>query len=720
MQTWTTKVCHTLLLHSNYEPLQGQKRTPEHGYQTLHAPHIVPAFILNLVSIKPISSFGFWCLHCVARFVGTGKGDTALRFILRRKHKKKMSGEREIVTVALGNYSALVAAQWANGLSRFDMERDTLSLASRHNVVATAGFGQSNASVCRVPRLVILDNHHSCRIVKDVTLGEEASDAAIRAAVGSDEDHDQEEDDTDVAFDDFSYITTTVDFTANGLGAPPSASRHTDPQDDGNHHDDHNAANDETGAGEQDPARIAQRDQTNAKAIFRHKDAFVPWHHFVRAGLHKRSYIALADAHRESGGLSLLHSAGYGKANMRSSNVPEMDATFDAVRYMLEASDHPQGCQFFVDGDSCFSGLGANLMHELKESWGSKMGLFTMAAYEPFPDLDLLEDDFARVRLDEVNLNFAISIVHLSEASSVFVPCRVSEWESFQAEAARHKAPALPYIPSTSENTSTAQILATAWDTATFGLRGGAGAGGDAPQLSMGEFERFIRPSEGYRIASLYAATPYRVPHTVSDNGKRLPPSFWAALQSNHLFPVSGSPTTDELAATSSFFPLSHSNRFGPDRDAGRILGHSLTVRGIKGLMDDVYPRQEAIMRHVYPLRTATVNTTFTDEGYPVSDTFPSNVLFPPKSAGAPAVPLDGVTNVPTAAHMCCTYNAGSMIAEAAKKFDAIRKFRRHVHKQSYQMEDDEWAEMSESLHQLADDYCHQDEDEAEGTFYEE
>ncbi|CUG68076.1 Hypothetical protein, putative [Bodo saltans] len=637
-----------------------------------------------------------------------------------------MSNEREIVTVALGNYSALVAAQWANGLSLFDMERDTLSLTSRHSVVATSGFGQNASATSRVARLVILDNHHSSRIVKDIPIGKEETDAAVRAAMGSnqeggDDDDREEEEDTDVAFDDFSYITTTVDFTTNGLGAPFVASQYTDPNrgndDDAtdNHHDNDEGRGDET---EEDIAsRLAQRDKTNAKAIFRHKDAFVPWHHFIRAGLHERSYIALADAHRESGGLSLLHSAGYGKSHMRSSNVPEVDATFDAVRYMLEGSDHPQGCQFFVDGDSCFSGLGANLLHELRESWGSKMGLFTMAAYEPFPQLNLIDDDFARIRLDEVDLNFALSIVHLSEASSVFVPCRVSEWEAFQAEAARHKAPALPYIPSTLENTSTAQILATAWDTATFGLRGGAGTGGDAPQLSMGELERFIRPSEGYRIASLYSATPYRVPHTVSDNGKRLPSSFWGALQANSLFPVSGSPNTDDtLTASSSFFPLSHSNKFGPDRDAGRILGHSLTVRGIKGLMDDVYPRQEAILRHVYPLRTATVSTTFTDNGYPVSDTFPSNVLFPPRAPGAAAIPLDGITDVPVAAHLCCTYNAGGMIAEAAKKFDVIRKYRRHTHKHSYEMEDDEWAETSESLHQLSDDYCHQDEEE-DGTF---
>ncbi|CUG85740.1 Hypothetical protein, putative [Bodo saltans] len=80
--------------------------------------------------------------------------------------------------------------------------------------------------------------------------------------------------------------------------------------------------------------------------------------------------------------------------------------------------------------------------------------------------------------------------------------------------------------------------------------------------------------------------------------------------------------------------------------------------------------------------------------------------------ARAAAVPLDGITDVPVAAHLCCTYNAGGMIAEAAKKFDVIRKYRRHTHKHSYEMEDDEWAETSEVLHQLSDDYCHQDDEE--------
>jgi hypothetical protein len=635
-----------------------------------------------------------------------------------------MSKEREIVTVALGNYSTLVGAQWANGLSRLDMEQETLSIGTR-----SARFGSSGGTSSlgggdgRVPRLVVLDNHHSCRMVRnDLHVGDPEPD--VDPFLNT---QDDDGDDDDVPFDDFSYITT--------VGGAAS-SKHRDPH---RRHNDEDADDDAAEEDEEVPRhipdgerdmRLRQRDENNAKAIFRHKDVFVPWHQYIRAGLHPRSYAALADEHRESRGVSLLHSVGYGKARMHTSNVAEMDATFETIRYMLEAADHPQGCQLFVDGDSCFGGLGANLMHEIRESWGTKLSLFTNASFEPFPDLDIMDDDFAQIRLDEVDLNFALSTVYLSESSSCYVPCCVGQWGAFQDEAVRNKW-SLPPVPSSNDNTATAQIIATAWDTATYGLRGGGGDGGDAsrPQLYMSELERIARPSDGYRVASLFSSLPYRV-HHVADGKKA--PCFWTALGRNPLFPISGAPprpredgrpsSPSATSNMSTFFPLSHTNASGPDSDAGRILSHSLTVRGIKGLRDEAYPRQEAIMRHLYPLRTASVQATFTEDGYPISDTFPSTVLFPSAPEGSATsplrgVPLEGLTHVPTAAHLCCTYNAGGMLSNAASRFDNIRRLRRHVHREAFLMEDDEWVDVSEQLHQLKDDYCHQGDDDDFGEF---
>lgn len=78
-----------------------------------------------------------------------------------------MSGvsEKEIVTLALGNYSTLVAAQWANSTSHYDMHHSTLYTSRYiHQVLGGSALsadsgemGMGSSKRVRVPRLVLLD-----------------------------------------------------------------------------------------------------------------------------------------------------------------------------------------------------------------------------------------------------------------------------------------------------------------------------------------------------------------------------------------------------------------------------------------------------------------------------------------------------------------------------------------------------------------------------------
>lgn len=84
--------------------------------------------------------------------------------------------EREIVTVGFGNYSTLVAAQWVNSTSHYDVHHRTLyhERSRAHTIGGTVGHGTDRnddddddgvglggAGTVRVPRLLLLDAPHA-------------------------------------------------------------------------------------------------------------------------------------------------------------------------------------------------------------------------------------------------------------------------------------------------------------------------------------------------------------------------------------------------------------------------------------------------------------------------------------------------------------------------------------------------------------------------------
>lgn len=73
------------------------------------------------------------------------------------------ASEKEIITLGFGNYSTLVAAQWANSTSHYDVQHRTL-YASRHLSAVYGGSVAGGGKRVRVPRLVLLDAPHAVRL----------------------------------------------------------------------------------------------------------------------------------------------------------------------------------------------------------------------------------------------------------------------------------------------------------------------------------------------------------------------------------------------------------------------------------------------------------------------------------------------------------------------------------------------------------------------------
>lgn len=70
--------------------------------------------------------------------------------------------ERELITVAFGNFATLVATQWVNGTTRYDVEHTTLYTDAHidDTVTGRACGSTGSAQRTRVPRLLLLDDSY--------------------------------------------------------------------------------------------------------------------------------------------------------------------------------------------------------------------------------------------------------------------------------------------------------------------------------------------------------------------------------------------------------------------------------------------------------------------------------------------------------------------------------------------------------------------------------
>ncbi|SCU69126.1 Tubulin/FtsZ family, putative [Trypanosoma equiperdum] len=640
--------------------------------------------------------------------------------------------ERELVTLALGNYATLVAAQWANGTTSYDVAHNTL-YTERHLRAVCGGAVDNNRSelqsgtdgLIRVPRLVLLDAPHATRLRCKPSLN-------AAAAVQNEESEGEHEQNETRIYDDDDDDDDDESESEKDAGGDDAESRYYTRGEVGTGvflQGDSLAMNSETHeTGAFDAQRSTsetavssfQKSQPSLKAIkrrlFREKDDLIPWWQYICSGVASDAVHVLHPLHRIGGiptaggnDIPLLHNFGFGMSHLRSSVSSNVADVVESLRRQLEDADLLQGLQCFVDGDSAFGGAACNIMEEFWEDAGSKVPATFFCCFQTLPEEVAAahsDVDFADRRKDEQCLNRLLATAKLSSHdSAVYVPMELAQWRTSFASSSSlngstHLAPkAAAWLQ---DDTATAQVVASFADTTLYGTRdeGKLNTGGcGGPAFYMQDWQAAVRPTRCLRVASALTSMPMPV-HDV-----RLPRGdLWDFLQRNPLLQTSCG------EGGGYFAPLTHAVSSGPEKESGRVLGHAVTLRGAGQLHDLTYPRQEALLRYALPLRSGNYLPLITDNSYPISSTFPRDFVLPNELVSSGA--LQGID---MGSHIVSTYDSAPMLQSIVAQAQKVVRRSRHLHEASYEMDGDEWKEVLEDVMVIRDDYYHPaDEDYAD------
>ncbi|GET88137.1 hypothetical protein, conserved [Leishmania tarentolae] len=664
--------------------------------------------------------------------------------------------EREVITLAFGNYSSLVAAQWANGTSHYDAHHSTLYSECRS--VDVLGGGSSSHERVRVPRLLLLDAPYASafddidawtlKYKDDASIDGEGDDAYNPVVASPSSVHrgnTAEEEDRLLA-----RVANAVQrhvFEQHGLDDDDdscSGNDHPDAGGESNDEDEELDAHvrDEGGDDFNSNARLHRsprtpRSQAQRQARFRRKlfdarNTTIPWWQYITTGLGPNSVTSVKPLQHvdATGDVPALHSFGYGLAYLRDSGKSSEVADFnDALRRNLEASDQLQGVQCFTDGDGLFGGAAANVLEQLWEEAGPKTPVVQACSFARLPALVAdpayrHELAFRERRMDEVALNQLLATLHLSRhTSAVYIPVPLADWDVLFKGAAT--APSPTEAPQwLQDERATAQLLAAVVDTALYGLRDGSrtsGTSSQGPQCYMNEWCRVVRPAPSLRVAAAMGA----LPQSVSASSE-----LWEFLQANPLLPdapqlderMARAHDTAEDAASSGqartqakFFSLTHSmSTYSTSHMAGQVLGHAVSLRGAGCLPATVYPAREAMLRYALPLRTSTYLPLLTEVSYPISDTFPAELLFADAASILNVSGGSGITSlrsvlqsVDVGAHVLSTYATAPMLRDINAKAQAALRCKMDRYCDAYMMEKDDWREALDEGLALFDDYNH-------------
>ncbi|KAK7202160.1 Tubulin/FtsZ family [Novymonas esmeraldas] len=728
-----------------------------------------------------------------------------------------MATEREVITLAFGNYSSLVAAQWANGTSHYDAHHSTLySECRRADVVG--GSGGADAGVdgrARVPRLLLFDAPYSSafddvaawerRYAEDIAQSHGADDeddngravanasSAVASALSAPRGGTAERESDVCGSSSSNYIASVAAFVQRRVVEQHGLDEGDDEEDDDADGDaqellsDADSDADAREADDQDETRTrnaagaaqrrAHRRARLRRHLFDHRNRTVPWWQYITTGLGPHSVTSMRPLQHvdAAGDLPALHSFGYGLAHLRDDGRSgEMADVADALRRQLEAADHVQGVQCFTDGDGIFGGAAANVLEQLWDDAGSKTPVVHACSFTRLPDVVTdpayrTEVAFRERRLDEAALNELLATLHLSRhPSAVYIPLPLAEWDVFFKGAATAASPAV--APQWLQDApATAQLLAAVMDTALYGLRDGGGGGGGTspgPQCSMGEWCRIVRPAPSLRVAAAMGALPLPVSASSElwdflQRHPLLPDAPLLDARMRHARPTHEDGDDEEAAAAAGtgaaaatrrrakFFSLTHSmSTYSPEAAAGQVLGHAVCLRGAGVLPATVYPAREAMLRYALPLRTSTYLPLLTEVSYPLSRTFPMELLFadPVTTAGAlgggdgnsssrsgppggGGTPGDGgeaaaaalrrtLQSVAVGAHVLSTYASAPMLRGIAVKAQAALRYKLDRYSDAYSMEKDDWREALDEAATLFDDYHHAPPSDGEDDEY--
>ncbi|KAL7711229.1 hypothetical protein N2W54_005311 [Lotmaria passim] len=754
-----------------------------------------------------------------------------------------MLSEREVITVAFGNYSSLVAAQWANGTSHFDVHHHTLYEECRNADVLGCGGGGSGSSPSqrtRVPRLLLLDAPYSATF-DDVTAwvdkydadsashahveaeeaqergsgagkasasghpryvdtgsaasvlwgGKGADPRSSRLTAGEDKaarrldsvakavqqhvwaqhgfDEDEEDEESSEEEDDYTRLRCELGIAPYTLNAKDSddisntssrvVKRRLDREDErekeeeaasaGTEQHDHQCHGHSNNMARQKPLTNKKRVAQLKKRLFDMRNTTIPWWQYITTGLAAHSVTSVRPLQHvdAAGDIPALHSFGHGVAHLHADKNNEVAALCDALRMQLEAADQLQGVQCFIDGDSMFGGAAANVLEQFWDEAGAKTPVVQTCLFTPLPsvitDPQCSGDvSFRERRLDETALNQLLATLFLSRhPSAVYIPIPLAQWGEFFCGTATAASPAQSPAWLQDER-ATAQYVAAVLDTALYGVRDGNNTAAppsrrgandrdnnatlrtQGPMYYLDDWCRVVRPAPSLRVAAAMGA----LPQPVSQSSE-----FWQFLQSNPLLP--DAPVVDErmpasgkadgaddsMALKTGFMPLTHAmSASSPLSSGGRVLGHAVCLRGAGVLPSTVYSTREALLRYALPLGTSTYLPLATESNYPISRTFPMELMFANPSAVEHQLPRglsslrDALSSVDVGAHVLSTYASAPMLREIVGKAQSALRHKTDSYCAAYEMEKDEWREAVDEGLALHDDYHHAAPSDAE------
>ena len=570
----------------------------------------------------------------------------------------------EIVTVGLGNYGTLVASHWCNSTTKYDREHSVLySQEGRRGPV---------------PRLALFDAHHPTAIVEEkLTMdgaqypSNQVADPAMLQRLGfpnwgAEEDEDKSD---DAGSDDDGSEDEDQRRRAEADGGDGRQQQHVDPAQ----------------AGGQQAAKQESDEQI---PIFNTKSqGVVPWWKYIAVPLHPRTLTMAGSDHVDPLGGGPSSSFGFGatewRPNSTSAQAQPFVTLYDNVRHLLEECDSCQGVQIYVDANSAYGGFAHNFAVQLRDDIGRKP-IVCHAAFEPPAALgeeekgdgvnNMLKNRSKQLRDEQPVLNRLFSTHLLSNSVDVYTP--------FECDAL---AVGNNLGVENLDAVGRAALIAAATDTAMYCTRQDV----SSEYRSLGMWSSTLRPNPSARIVGAFArGFGVKAPFDLRAVDKKFP-SLWKTISESA-----------SLLNPEHFTPLSYSIR--PDsyeRDDGRVLGHAVTLRGFGHLVDDVYPREESLIRYIAPLRTERFLTNVTEELYPVSVSYPGNLLPDAKQRGFPLV---------------THFVNGNSVAEGMlkplyKAAEPIVRYGRSLHKDRYPFEDDEWREALDDVATLRDGYDYAD-----------
>lgn len=518
-----------------------------------------------------------------------------------------MTSEREIISLGFGNYSTLVAAQWANSTSEWDVHHKTL-YTDRTVSMVYGGSGGGPRHHVRVPRLVLLDAPHAVRMEELHAAAQKEGE--VQAVNAGNSTQDTEELASEVAEDASLLVSqpgagrgTQTRREWNTLGKAlhdrqPWEWRRVAALDDEDEVEERNAADErarrwrdasyeeEEDEEEEEQAKGEKGEHLKAggpqeksfaaikRGIFNEVDAgVVPWWHYIATGLGKDSVVSLRPPQQveATNDIPAMHSFGFGLSHLRDGgSAREMEVMLDSVRRQMEDADAMQGLQCFVDADTMFGGAAYNTLQTLWEDAGTKLSAVVAAAFQALPSVltdktQQSDISFADRRREECHLNRLLATCRLSEhPSAVYIPLEVGKWTEFFAD---HSSTSTRRQPQWMEDDrATAQCIAAFTDTALFGARDGGGlhhqghsgeeadgagpcgvssdaSGGPAYYLS--EWCRTVRPSASMRVAAMLGAMPLRLRREGSEKRREL----WDFMQATPLLGARCAAVTAALTA---------------------------------------------------------------------------------------------------------------------------------------------------------------------------